>query len=99
MKRAFMNCGWKLAEETLPNIFQYIFLHQINVLPAVHTLSECSYTSKVGTKQATLKANPVDNLQGFGCSQNRPSDDEVERAESYLVNVVKNGTTCTTMDA
>ena len=39
-----------------------------------------------------LKANPVDYLQGFDDG----SDDEVEKAESYLV--LKNGTTCTTMD-
>ena len=46
-----------------------------------------------------LKANQVDYLQGFGCSQNGPFDDEVERAESYLAIVLNNGTTCTTMDA
>ena len=83
--------------ETLRNIFQYILLHQIKVLPAVHTLTGCDYTSKVGTKQAALKANPIDYLEGFGCSQNGPSDDEIKRAESYLVIVLKNGTTCTTM--
>ena len=65
---------------------------------AVHTLTGCDYTSKGGTKQATLKANPVDYLEGFGCSQNGPSDDEVERAESYPVNFLKNATTCRTMD-
>ena len=41
-----------------------------------------------------LKANRVDCLQGFDDG----FDDEVEIAESYLVNVLKNGTTCTTMD-
>ena len=68
------------------------------VLPAVHSLTGCDYTSKVGTKQAAFKANPVNYLRGFGCSQNVPSVDEVERAESYLVKVLKNGTTCTTVD-
>ena len=41
-----------------------------------------------------LKANRVDYLQGFDDG----FDDEVEIAESYLVKVLKNGTTCTTMD-
>ena len=60
------------------NSTKYIPIHSLasdkgpdlcKVLPAVHTLTGCDYTSKVGTKQAALKANPVDYLQGFGCSQ------------------------------
>ena len=67
------------------------------VHPAVHTLTGCDYTSTFGTKQVALKANSVDYLQGFGCSQNGP-DDEVERAESYPVNFLKNATICRTID-
>ena len=68
------------------------------VLPAVHTLTGCEYTSKVGTKHSALKANPVGYLQGFGISKNGPSDDEAAKAESYLVQVLRNGTKCVTMD-
>ena len=85
---------------------RYISIHSLasekgpelcKVLPAVHTLTGCDYMSKVGTKLAALKANLVDYLPGFGRSKNGPSDDEVVRAESYLVQVLKNGTKCATM--
>ena len=101
MKRAFYELWLKAGSRTLSNIYQYILLRQIKGMPYTKSfpLIGCDYTSKVGTKQASLKANPVDYLQGFGCSQIGHSDDEVERAESYLVIVLKNGTTCTTMDA
>ena len=65
------------------NYTKYIPIHSLasdkgpdlyKVHPSVHTLTGCYYTSKVGTKQAALKVNPVDYLQGFGCSQNGPSD-------------------------
>ncbi|KAK7072864.1 hypothetical protein SK128_004652, partial [Halocaridina rubra] len=68
------------------------------ILPAVNILTGCDYTSKVETKHAAHIANPVDYLQGFGLSRNGPSDDEVVRAESYLVQVLKNGTICAMMD-
>lgn len=38
-------------------------LHQ--VLPAVHTLTGCDYTSKVGTKHAALMVNPETHLNDF----------------------------------
>ena len=74
----------KAGSRTLSNIFQYILLRQIKGMTYAMSfpLIGCGYTSKVGKKHATLKANPVDYLQGFGC---RSSDDELERAESYLV--------------
>ena len=59
-----MNYGSKLPVETT----KYIPIHYLasdkgtdlcKVLPAVITLTGCDYTSKVGTKQAALKANPV----------------------------------------
>ena len=61
-------------------------------------LTGCDYTSKVGTKPPALKADPVNYLQNFGCSNLGPTDDEILKAEAYLVEVFKNGTSCTTMN-
>ena len=36
-----------------------------NVLPALHTLTGCDYTSKFGTKSAAVKATPVMFLKDF----------------------------------
>ena len=86
---------------------RYIPLHSLTshagsdlckVLPALHTLTACDYTSKVGTKPASLKAKPISYLKDFGSSRNGPSEDEITRVESYLVQVYKNGTTCSTMN-
>jgi hypothetical protein len=35
------------------------------LLPLVHTLTGCNYTSKVGTNHAALKANPSEYLNDF----------------------------------
>ena len=37
-----------------------------DVLPAIHALTGSNITSKVGTKAAALKAEPVSYLKGFG---------------------------------
>ena len=67
------------------------------VLPAVHTLTGCDYTSKVGTKHAALMANPEIYLKDFtkatGCL-----DTVVDRAEAYLMQVLKRGTTMKTLN-
>ena len=69
------------------------------VLPTVHTLTGCDYTSKVGTKPAALKVNPAPYLKGFGLNANDPNIDTLlERSEEYLTQVLKKGTTCKTMD-
>ena len=59
-----------------------LYLEDMRKLP--QTAPEIHIAFQEGTFMA-LKANPVDYLQGF--------DDEVERAESYLVKVLKNGST------
>ena len=55
------------------------------VLPAVHALTGCDYSSKAGIKAAALKANPVVYLKDFGSLT--PMYDfkaQVQNAESYL---------------
>ncbi|KAG1714044.1 hypothetical protein GQR58_001880 [Nymphon striatum] len=58
------------------------------VLPAIHSLTECDITSKIGTKITALKANPETHLQGFGTSP--PSVTVIQHAETYLLHVVDN---------
>ena len=60
------------------------------VLPALHSLMGCDITSKIGTKKAALKADPVANLQGFGATAPLvPS--LIQQAEQYLVHVIDAG--------
>ena len=59
------------------------------VLPALHSLTGCDITSKIGTKKAALKADPKSHLQGFGATA--PLTSLVKHAEEYLVKVVNSG--------
>ena len=68
------------------------------VIPAVHTQTGCDYTSKVGTKPAALKANPL-VLENFGLSRSGPTEEDIAKAEMYLVQVMKKGTPLTNMDS
>jgi hypothetical protein len=81
------------------NTTRYVPLHILHarlgplmctVLPAVHNLTGCDITSKIGTKKAALKADPVAYLQGFGATAPlTPS--VIQYAEQYLVHVVDAG--------
>ena len=86
---------------------RYIPLHLIaerkhelcTVLPAIHILTGCDTTSKVGTKLSALKPPAVQLLSEFGKSLSSPNQDEIiGKAEEYLVQVLKPNSTCTTMD-
>lgn len=69
------------------------------VLPALHTLSGCDVTSKVGTKLAALKANPLIYLRHFGVNPNAPNLEETyQHAESYMVQIFKKGSDLKTLD-
>ena len=58
------------------------------ILPAIHTLTGCDYTSKFGTKAAALKANPEQFLKDFGNIDGN-IENQVTMAEQYLVKVKK----------
>ena len=60
------------------------------VLPALHSLTGCDITSKIGTKKAALKSSPEIHLQEFGTSA-EISSVQIHHAQHYLVNVVKSG--------
>ena len=68
-----------------------------HVLPLVHTLTGCDYTSKVGTKHAALNADPLEYLKDFDFGTNC-TDSFMASCEEYLVQVLKKNTKCTTMD-
>ena len=52
------------------------------LLPLVHTLTSCDYTSKVGTKYAALNVNPSEYLSNFDSGQSC-TDDFVASCEAY----------------
>ena len=66
------------------------------MLPAVHSLTGCDYTSKFGTKLAALKVHPENYLKEFGTKIN--FDDQVIMAEEYLTKVLQHTTDCKTAD-
>jgi len=69
------------------------------VLPAVHCLTGCDYTSKIGTKNAAMEAKPCQYLTDFGFIQNCPNvESQISSAEEYLVQVLERGTDCKTMN-
>ena len=69
------------------------------LLPAIHALSGADYTSKFGTKKAALNIASKKYLENFGVS---PEWYEVEKclqpAEEYLVQLLRKGTSCKTLD-
>lgn len=62
-----------------------------SVLPAVHSLTGCDITSKIGTKRSALVTKPVKYLGTFG-TKDSLSNKEIKEAEEYLVNVLKRDT-------
>ena len=87
---------------------RYIPLHTLGekspelceVLPAAHALTGCDITSKVGTKHGAIKADPVKYLSQFGKESSEAQlCVTVSKAEEYLVQVLKQGTSCKTMDS
>ena len=60
------------------------------VLPALHSLTGCDITSKIGTKKAALKADPEIHLRGFGTTTPLTSA-MIQNAEQYLVKVADVG--------
>lgn len=67
------------------------------VLLKAHMGTGCDYISKFGTKHGAMKASPELYLQSFGESYNL-TDDEIIKAEQYLVKVLKNSSEHTTLD-
>ena len=76
-------------------LFQRLGRQLCTVLPALHSLTGCDITSKVGTKKAALKAEPEKFLKSFGRSSTL-SQPTLHKAEHFLVKVVKRGSDCLT---
>ena len=71
-------------------IYQRIGPDLASVLPALHCLTGCDVTSKIGTKKSALKANPQSFLKNFGTTSSRT---DFKSAEEFLVKVLKNTST------
>ena len=57
------------------------------VMPAVHTLTGCDYTSKVGTKNAAFKAEQTEYLVDFGRNLYDPNwENSIAKAEEPWTN-------------
>ena len=67
------------------------------VLPAVHVLTGCDYTSKFGTKAAALKATPELFLKDFVTLKSN-IENQITQAEQYLIQVKKQGSCCKNFD-
>ena len=69
------------------------------MLPALHTLTGCDYTSKVGTKPAAVDAKPEKYLKYIGIAS---IQDVLQDSEAYLVQVLspksKKQNKCTIMN-
>lgn len=76
-------------------LFQRLGGQLCSVLPALHSLTGCDITSRVGTKKAALKAEPERFLKQFGMSPTL-SQSTIDNAEQYLVKVLKKGSTAKT---
>ena len=98
MKR-FLNQGLKelWVRAGVGDTSRYIPIHVLHdrmggdlcsVLPAVHSLTGCDITSKVGTKKSALKAHPEKVLKQFGVLPTLTSAN-VRDAEQYLVMVLR----------
>lgn len=74
----------------LHTLFQSLGRQLCAVLPALHSLTWCDITSKVGTKKAALNAEPQKYLLRFGESAQLTSR-TITRTEQYLVKVLKKG--------
>ena len=90
--------GLGMAPEIIPDISQYHIMYQklganfFSVLLNAHVLTGCDMTSKVGTKESTIKVKPDTLLHAFD------STDEINflrQSDEYLVKVVSPTTRCT----
>ena len=68
-----------------------------SVFLQLHVLTGCDVTSEIGTKYGTLNAKPIDYLNTFEQSKN-VCHEETEKAESYLVKVLRLSSACITMN-
>ena len=63
----------------------------------LHVLTGCDVTSKVRTTYGTLNAKAIDYLKTFNPSKDLCQKD-AEKAESYLLKVLRPSSACTTMN-
>ena len=62
-----------------------------------HVLRGCDVTSKIGAKYWALKVKPIHYLKTFGQSKDLYHE-EAQKAESYLVKVLRPSSACTSMN-
>ena len=80
-------------------VSDYVDSISLATLPAIHALTGCDTTSKVGMKLAFLK-KPLDLsiLEEFGVSANNFTEDVLGLAEQFLISVCKPKSSAKTFD-
>ena len=98
LQKLFVKLGKRKNKKTVP---VYLLVDQldnnlVSCLPAIHALSGCDSTSKVGPKLSGMKASmDLSLLEGFGVEELSPQ--MISNAEKFLVSGLKN-TDCSTFD-
>ena len=84
LSELWMICG-KNEKVPLHNIIHTLNRNVLDVLPAIHALTGCDTTSKVGAKKEALNVavNEYHNLVSFG--KDKISEEMIKNAEQYLV--------------
>ena len=95
LKELWVKGGAGDATRYIPvhTLYEKVGAEVCSVLPAVHSLTGCDITSKVGTKKAALDANPVQFLRSFG-SHPLLTESDISGAEQFLCDVLAKNHDC-----
>lgn len=92
-----MGVGDKMRYVPLHTLGRQLGAALCNTLIKVHILTGCDVTSKIGTKPSALKASPETLLLRFA-EDNTLSEETLDKAEEYLVQVLHPLSKCKTYD-
>ena len=98
LQKLFVKLGKRKNKKTVPVhlLVDQLDNNLVSCLPAIHALSGCDSTSKVGPKLSGMKASmDLSLLEGFGVEELSPQ--MISNAEKFLVSGLKK-TDCSTFD-
>ena len=98
LQKLFVKLGKRKNKKTIPVhlLVDQLDNNLVSCLPAIHALSGCDSTSKVGPKLSGMKASmDLSLLEGFGVEELSPQ--MISNAEKFLVSGLKK-TDCSTVD-
>ena len=89
----FINLGKEKRYIPIQKLGDLLGPQQCKIALKAHVLTGCDVTSKVGTKFAALNSEPGKYLMSFS-EMDEPSNESLQAAEKYLVEVVKKNSKC-----